>query len=280
MGNTDRPNVDIVRTKIARIWPDLADMPVDWIDRGERFDLVFVGSDWVVRIARRHADQWRLRREMWLLAQLSAAAPWALPTYDGPAVGGYARYRYLQGVPFRPGSALPEALGGDIRAFLEWLHGRMVAASPKDAKIRWLRRYRAWVNQLAPDVMPLFSVRERRKSQERLDEGLRLLESGPWEVGLIHGNVLPRHLLVSGGRLAGVVDFSQWRVGDAAVDWSGIEGLEEFLSPALAADHLFAARIRFYRFLRPFLDIRQALSAGQVEAVERGVQWVRRQLSQ
>ncbi|MCY0897815.1 MAG: phosphotransferase [Firmicutes bacterium] len=270
----------VLASGINARWPEYRGETLRWLHEGEHFVLAVLGETRVVRIPRSDADRWRLRREVALLGQLQGTVAWPLPRYDDVRQG-WGRYRYLVGTPLPKASSLPAGLGQELQAFLGWLHHQPVA-QPNLARRQWARRYRALVSRLEPQVMPLLTVRDRRQSQRRLMEGLDLLEHRAWEPTLIHGNLAPRHVLVAGENwaLAGIVDFSQWRIGDAALDWSGIEGLEAFLPGRLADDECFRARLRFYQFLRPFEGILRALKHGRVEAAERHVQWVRRQLSQ
>jgi aminoglycoside phosphotransferase (APT) family kinase protein len=65
-------------------------------------------------------------------------------------------------------------------------------------------------------VLPLLDVRERPRGEALLETALGLR----FEPALVHGDLGPEHILHCGVELTGVIDWSDARVGDPAIDFA------------------------------------------------------------
>jgi aminoglycoside phosphotransferase (APT) family kinase protein len=185
------------------------------VDTGWDFAVVDTG-EWVFRLPRREPVVAALRIERRLLALLAHRLPLPVPEMslhtlaDGTV---YALYPRLPGEP--SGCDDAAAIGGDVATLLTALH----AVEPADALVLGLA---------APGTLDL-DLLARRASAEvvpllpweavtALHEAFATLrEPAPAEV-LVHADLGEANLLVSGGRLTGVLDWTDAHLGDPAMD--------------------------------------------------------------
>ncbi|MEV4124485.1 phosphotransferase [Nocardia sp. NPDC049707] len=173
-----------------------------------------IDGSWVERRPRRPevADQLRRETELmpWLapLLPLQVPVPWMVS--ETPLVVRHALV---------PGKAIVSAdveHGHAMGRFLRALHaspateavrhGLPPAAETRSSRVATISRFRA-------DVMPLIPVAQRDSALAVLDAAREF----PADT-VVHGDLGPEHVLVDGGRLAGVIDFGDVHLGDAAND--------------------------------------------------------------
>lgn len=268
------------RAEIAELifatWPDFGNQEISWIDSGWDFHIAVLANDLVVRIARTHASQWRLHREVAVLSHLSEA-PVALPRYERVAPG-MAVYRFIPGQPWSTKGMLGMPIREQVAQFIGWLHGNHGLVPSVDGRTRWRRRLRALCRRVEYEALPLFSVKEARCITARFQEMAERLQSDGWGLALLHADLTADHVLIEGDRVRGIIDFGDWQWGDEAYDWAGLAGMEAVLPMRLANDPDFRHRLRFYQFAQGFHGIQHALKMGRVEAAEQYVRIVRRQI--
>ena len=96
-----------------------------------------------------------------------------------------------------------------------------------------------------------------------------------FEPALIHADLGPEHLLVRDGRLAGVIDWGDMRLGDPALDYSWL------LNGPFATwdvDPELRRRARFYHRLAPWYEAHYGLFTNRPEHIERGLTGIRDRL--
>lgn len=207
---------------------------------GNDFDTAVVTDSqqrqWVVRAPQRAASGAQLESELVLLGLLvdrgRAALPFAVPAPAGSATlpegGRCVVYPYLPGSPLHPGDLAP---GPGLAAAL----GRALAALHDVS--------RSVVEDAGLPAYEATEYRERRLSE--LDRAAstghvpgRLLarwekaleDVGRWRFQscVVHGDLVAEHVLVDGGQVVGMLDWSEARVADPADDLAWI---------AVGADH-------------------------------------------
>ena len=92
---------------------------------------------------------------------------------------------------------------------------------------------------------------------------------------LLHADLGPEHLLVRDGRLAGVIDWGDARLGDPALDYAWL------LTGPFAdwdVDLDLRRRARFYHRLAPWYEAHYGLFTNQPSHVERGMEGIRDRL--
>ncbi len=262
--------------EIRAVWPDLLEEPIEWFDQGWDFLVVVMGRHWVVRRPRSPAGMFRLRREVLLLNNMPLS-PVKIPRYVRSS-NTMAVYPFIEGQPVS--GPAPGLLLKDLAAFIGWLHDQSGPEPWVNPLHKWVRWFDAQSQRiLAGDILGLMPVRDAKRVKERLAKGLSCLRASAFRPVLLHGDLVRDHVLASSeGRLTGVIDFGDWRVGDPAYDWAGIPELDE-LWPESGVEAEFAERIQFYRFMAPFYAIERGIKSGQTELVERQLNLVHRLLS-
>ena len=100
-----------------------------------------------------------------------------------------------------------------VAAFLTALHGMELPLE----RPPWRDEYVERAERFARDVLPLLDKDLRPRAQQLLHQAETLAGFDPVP---IHGDVLPEHLRCRDGRLVGVIDWGDARVGDPALDYA------------------------------------------------------------
>ncbi len=183
------------------------------LDAGWDYVVFDVDDEWIVRVPRRPEVEERLSRELRLLPELAPALPVAVPRLelvagDPPAVA----YPKIRGEPLRTPGARAAA---ELERFLRALHSFPAASAralgvvddPRDARAAEFRGR----------VLPLFGSDERGRAARVLDE----FETLEYEPSLVHGDLGSEHVLCAAdGSVTGVIDWSDARIGDPALDYA------------------------------------------------------------
>jgi aminoglycoside phosphotransferase (APT) family kinase protein len=240
-------------------------------------------GEWIVRFPRRpEVERW-MEREIALLPELAARLPVEIPRLDLIARNGVVcvGYRKLAG---SPASKLGERAGEDLGRFLSPLHRFPVDRAhalgiPCFDPAAWRERFRNLCADFRGRVFPLLRSSERKRAETvfaRVEE----LDFGPV---LIHADLGPEHVLCRDGRVVGVIDWSDARVGDAALDlaWC-LNGTPPEVADAVARTYRVDAGLRerslLYHRLGPWYEVVYGLETGQKRFVASGIDGVRARL--
>ena len=194
----------------------------------------------------------------------------------------YVGYRKLDGVPAT--GAIRQRAGVDLGRFLVALH-----AFPTE-RARALgvlffgpAEWRAWLEGFCADlrnrVVPLLSPDERVRA-EVVFSGIGGFDFVP---ALVHGDLGPEHVLCRDGRVVGVIDWSDARIGDPALDlaWC-LNGTPDAFASAVGrvygADTASRERALFYHRLGPWHEVVYGLDADKERFVASGLAGVRARL--
>jgi aminoglycoside 2''-phosphotransferase len=260
-----------------------------WIESGWDSRVLEVDGQWIFRFARRPEIGDQFRKELQLLPVLADHLPFAV---SDPV---FARlddlnficmgYRKLNGEALSVATATP-VMAAQIAAFLNCLHqspldvvsqAGLIVVGPDDWRAEYLDFYRLVQTDVFPQVSePL------RKSMCNLWEGfLDTGENLEFKPVLIHGDLGVEHILVDpdSDRLMGVIDWGDARVGDPALDFTGLLAScsAEFVSQvlefyAIPLDGRFRERMAFYRDIIPFHLMRYGLEIGGWRFFAEGLQ--------
>jgi aminoglycoside phosphotransferase (APT) family kinase protein len=151
-----------------------------------------------------------------------------------------------------------------IRAFLDALHSLDVGALPLEQS-DWVETYDVQCRAFEELVFPLLDDGVRAKAEALFAEidSLR-----GFEPALVHADLGPEHMLVRNGRLAGVIDWGDARIGDPALDYSW---LLHGPFPYWEVDDELRRRARFYHRLAPFYSVHYGVFTNQPDYVERAL---------
>jgi aminoglycoside phosphotransferase (APT) family kinase protein len=214
--------VELVRRLLAGQHPDLAGQPVEFLANGWDNAMFRLGDDLLVRLPRREpAAQILLNEQRWLpVLAPKIQLPIPAPERTGRPAHGYpfswSVVPYLPGEPAAGADSLDLAdAAGSVGGFLGSLH----APAPPDAPANPFRGVpladRA--DAVAANLRLLSDRVDRDAVQRAWSAALAAtVYSGPprW----LHGDLHPANILVSHGRVSGVIDFGDITAGDPATD--------------------------------------------------------------
>jgi aminoglycoside phosphotransferase (APT) family kinase protein len=234
------------------------------VDDGFDFKVVLVDDRWVVRIPRREQVLPALEQEIVLLPELEAALPVAVPhfehiSHDPP----FVVYPLIQGTPL-----IDEDPDG-VQGFLESLHGVQTDVLPPTD---WIASYTEQCAKFEELVFPLLDSDHRSRAQELFAEVATLTGFEPC---VTHSDLGAEHMLVRNGRLIGVIDWGDARLGDPALDYSW---LLHGPFPDWDVDPELRRRARFYHRLAPFFSVHYGVFTKRPEYVAQSLATLRSRL--
>jgi aminoglycoside phosphotransferase (APT) family kinase protein len=237
------------------------------IDDGYDFEVAIVDDDWVFRFPRRAVVEEALELEIVLLPLLDAALPVNVPSFEHISRDPlFVVYRLIRGEPL-----VGEDADG-VLAFLQALHALDPSKLPVQ-HLEWVEAYREQCAKFERLVLPLLD-KDLRPEAKRLFSGAETLVD--FKPVLLHADLGPEHLLVRDGRLAGVIDWGDARLGDPALDYSWL------LNGPFAhwdVDPDVRRRARFYYRLAPWHEAHYGLFTNRPAHTERGLAGIRDRLS-
>jgi aminoglycoside phosphotransferase (APT) family kinase protein len=233
------------------------------IDDGYDFEVAVVDDEWVFRFPRRSGVDEALEIEIALLPAIAPALPVDVPSFEHISRDPlFVGYRLIRGEP------LVDEDADGIRAFLEALHVLDPSGLPVE-RSDWVEAYRDQCAEFERLVFPVLDKDERSHASRLFGEVETL---AGFEPALLHADLGAEHLLVRNGRLAGVVDWSDARVGDPALDYAW---LLNGPFPDWDVDPDLRRRARFYHRLGPWYEAHYGLFTNQPAHTERGLAGIR-----
>ena len=225
-----------------------------------------------------------MEREIALLPELTPALPVAVPRFELVARNGLVAVGYpkIAGSPAR--SDADERTGQDLGRFLTALHrfpverARALGVPCFDAPA-WREHFGALCSDFRRRVFPLLLPAER----ERADAFLSRVTELDFVPVLTHSDLGPEHVLCLAGRVVGVIDWSDARVGDAALDLAWClngtpPAVGDAVSSAYGVDLGLRERSLFYHRLGPWYEVTYGLDKGDERFVASGLHGVRARL--
>jgi aminoglycoside phosphotransferase (APT) family kinase protein len=212
----------LVRRLLAAQFPEWADLPIEPVpSSGTDNALYRLGLDMVVRLPRIHWAVGGVDKDFRWLPRLAPLLPVAIPVpfaKGSPAEGypwSWGVYPWLEGEnPTVDAVADPSSLTRDVVQFVDALHGIDLAEGPPSRRGAPLE---GQDEAARAALLALDGMIDTDAATAVWDEALETPEwSGPpvW----IHGDLLPGNLLLDGGRLTGVIDWSLLGIGDPSCD--------------------------------------------------------------
>jgi aminoglycoside phosphotransferase (APT) family kinase protein len=229
------------------------------VDDGYDFHVAIVDDEWVFRFPRRGGVEEALELEIAVLPTLAQWLPVDVPSFEYvERTPLFVGYRLIRGQP------LVDEDAEGVRAFLEALH----ASDPSGLPIErhdWVEAYREQCAEFERLVFPVVDSDRRVETQRLFDEVETLVGFTP---SLIHADLGPEHLLVRDGRLTGVIDWGDMRVGDPALDYAWLLA-GPFADWDVEPD--LRRRAHFYHRLAPWYEAHYGLFTNQPAHTERGL---------
>jgi aminoglycoside phosphotransferase (APT) family kinase protein len=240
--------------------------PLRELDDGWDFKVLVVDDTWVVRWPRHRLAVEEIEQEVELLPLLAPLLPVEVPRFEY-----VSREPWLVAYRFIHGERLVDEDPVGVRAFLDALHAVDVDSVPA-RRPDWLETYRWQADEFRRVVLPLLDVDERARGEALLGEVETLTGFRP---ALTHSDLGPPHLLVRDGRLVGVIDWGDARVGDPALDYAW---LLNGPFPDWDVDDQLRRRARIYHRLGPWLEVHHGDFTDQPGWVESGLRGIRERL--
>ncbi len=216
--HVDQLDVDepLVRRLLGRQFPEWSRLPLRQVRAGGTVNAVFrLGHDLAVRLPLRAGHTDGLDRAVTFLPSIAAGVRSAVPRVR--AVGAadedypcrWAVLGWLPGAPAEPGQVLGQDFVEDLAGFLLDVHALPVTGLPV--------AYRRALPTLDDELR-----RYLGRLGDRVDHvaALRIWSAGlqagaePLPTSAIHCDVLPGNVLLTDGRLTGVIDWEAFGVGD------------------------------------------------------------------
>lgn len=272
--------VEVVRARLPELHFDVATV----VDDGWDSVVVELDETWIVRFPRRAEVEQGLERELRLLPELAPTLPVAVPRIELVVRNGLVcvAYRKLEGAPARSG--LDASTGADLGRFLAALHRFPVERAraldvPYYSPDAWRERLGRLCAAFRERVCPLLDPGERAQAETVFACVTEL----DFEPVLLHADLGPSHVLCRDARVVGVIDWSDARVGDRALDlaWC-LNGTQLDVAHAAAgvygADDDLWRRSLFYHRLGPWYEVVHGFEANEREFVTSGLEGVRARL--
>jgi aminoglycoside phosphotransferase (APT) family kinase protein len=215
-------DASLVRRLLAAQFPHWADLPIEPVaSTGTDHAIYRLGDDKAVRLPRIHWAVGQVDLEARWLPALAPLLPVAVPVVLGigePAEGypwRWSVHTWLEGEnPAAGRLADPRALALDVAQFVRAMRGIDSAGGPPTGRGVPLEKRDAVTRIAIDELRGLVDVAAVTAAWDSA------LATPAWEGPpvWIHGDVSPGNLLLSGGRLSGVIDFGCLGVGDPACD--------------------------------------------------------------
>jgi aminoglycoside phosphotransferase (APT) family kinase protein len=177
----------------------------------------------------------------------------------------FVGYRLILGTP------LVDEHPVGVRAFLDALHAFDPAGLPLEPH-DWIDAYADQCAEFERLVFPRIDADLRARGEQLFHEVETLVG---FEPALVHADLGPAHLLARVGRLVGVIDWGDMRLGDPAVDYSWLVN-RPFADWDVDPD--LRRRARFYHRLAPWYEAHYGLFTNQPAHFERGLAGIRERL--
>jgi aminoglycoside phosphotransferase (APT) family kinase protein len=236
------------------------------VDSGWDYKVLIVDDAWVVRWPRHRLAVEELEHEVELLPVIAPLLPVEVPQFAYVSREPWlVTYRLIRGDPL----AAEDPDG--VRAFLDALHAVDVGDVPAQEP-DWLEAYREQAAEFRRVVLPLLDPDERADGERLLAETETLTG---FDAVLTHSDLGPEHLLVRDGRLAGVIDWGDARIGDPAIDYAW---LLTGPFPDWDVDDELRRRARIYHRLEPWFEVHNGVFTDRPERVRSGLAGLRSRL--
>jgi aminoglycoside phosphotransferase (APT) family kinase protein len=270
---------------VEELFPQLGPREVVTIEEGWDSLVLDVDDAWIVRIPRREPVRACLAFELRLLPELAPALPVAVPRVEHVADELRAvAYRKLAGEPV---DVARTPVGAALGRFLSALHAFPVeparALGVPSHDRGWRERYEAFARGLLGRVGAMLGD-DRERAAAMLDGFLDDPANFEFEPRLLHADLGPAHVLSRGDELTGIIDWSDARIGDPALDlaWALNGTPRAFAEAVLAAygsdDASLVERALFFHRLGPWYELHYGVHFDQPVYVESGLAGVRSRL--
>jgi aminoglycoside phosphotransferase (APT) family kinase protein len=282
------PGDERYRRLLQRHLPDFRIHSFERIGQGWDSAAFEVNGEWILRFPPRPETEAALRKEAALLPELAPTLPVPVPELEIVVRNDafFVGHRKLEGRPLRVARS---GLAEKLAAFLSALHAFPVARAAQLSVpvLNAIEHERQFVHRCEQLVVPLLDRTERAPARAMFEDFFAVASNLELETALIHADLGPEHILCRGDDVSGVIDWSDARVGDPALDFAWLlHGLDEAFAETLlesyvgprTGDEGLRERALYYHRLGPWHEVLYGLERGGRAYVQSGLDGVRRRL--
>ena len=258
-----------------------------------------VDGTWIFRFPRRsEVEEW-LRKEIALLPELASWLPVRVPRFEFIGSGDtlFVGYRKIQGDNIDRclvNAGRLDDLARRIGDFLAALHAFPPASAAQlrvpggDLEV-WRSTELDFVEVLAERVLPLIAAPTESQARALLEDWAGVVQRASFEPVLVHADLGPAHILCDESGVSGVIDWSDARLADPALDLAWLlNGTDARFAATLLARYCDLAvvdggageRARFYHLLGPWHEVLYGLDTKDDAFVRSGLAGVGTRLSE
>ncbi|ASS75919.1 hypothetical protein CIG75_13755 [Tumebacillus algifaecis] len=278
---------------VFRTYPHLRTEAVRPVHHGWANQVWIIGERLVFRFPRHAESRRELMQEMQVLPSLAKSLPVPVPQFlyrsEPDAEVMYVGYEQIPGEPLTKAVfsllSAPEKfeMAETLGRFLTLLHSHLPEVElPIFAKADWA----TFFDQIEASVFPVLTPHERASTSAMFSAFLQDPANFMYTPRLLHGDLSCDHLLAQSGKLSGVIDFGDLRIGDPAYDFVGFyveygadftqQVLKHYLLPQ---DDQFWSRVSgFYTQRLPLHSILYGVETGSELHVQAGLHQFRKGL--
>ena len=215
----------LVRRLLVEQHPDFAHLPIRLLDSGWDNVIFRLGDRLCVRLPRRTASAALIKHEQAWLSRLATQLPIAIPVplRTGSANGyfpwSWSIVPWIEGTSADQAALLPSQAGA-LGRFLGALHRQVPTGAPHNPYrgIPLTERARDMEDRLGR-LIPILG-QNRHSLQHTWEATLAATIDTP--PALLHGDLHPQNIVVHDGIIAGILDWGDICVGDAATDLAAL----------------------------------------------------------
>lgn len=286
------------RRAISEAFPALELRSVRYFNAGWDYELWEINRDLLFRFPLREDCAAPLRIEARLLAELAEhlSTPIPRPEYISDGVEAlplpFFAYRKLDGVPLEQAGASDDErreIAAQVGRFLRELHSfpteRAAALGvPVYSAESWRAFYEEFRAQCDRRFGPLLTKHEGERVADFWAAFLDDDRNFSFAPALVHADLGPDHILVSTetGKVSGVIDFGDARVGDPAIDIVGLHRIQEAAMEGYGdlADETFRQRAQAYWQIGPFHEVLYGHDIDKREHIDAGLAGIRSRITE
>lgn len=213
----------LVRRLLAEQFPEWAELPLKRVESAGTVNALYrLGDHLAVRLPRIAAAADDVTKEHAWLPRLAPALPFPVPEILGLGIPTadyswhWAVLRWLDGdLPVPDTLTDPYALAADLGAFVAALRGVDLPGGPTAYRGTPLATVDCETRAAIADLRGVIDTRAATAAWEEALAAPSWTGSPRW----LHSDLMPMNLLISGGRLAAVLDFGTLGTGDPACDF-------------------------------------------------------------
>jgi len=266
------------------------------IEEGWDSTVFEVDAEWIVRVPRRDEVRDWVPREAALLPVLARALPVPVPRFEVVEDSRrlpFVAYRKLEGDRLDrsaargpSGTSLARQLGAFLTALHSFPRGEVIRAGLAEVRAEdWFEQQREFARRCEREAMPLLDEDEQLRARALFAEFLSRWDSR-LELTFVHADLGPAHILRRESSVSGVIDWSDARLGDPALDFAWLlHGTGPAFSDALLGAYsgtetgpAFRARALFYHRVGPWHEVLWGVKHGRPDLVASGLSGARQRL--